>query len=461
MTCQECRDKFTDLVENSLPPEVDAELRAHLESCAECRRLLAEFWGVVEAVRDLPTEEPPAALREQVRWAVQERAAERAQASRARRVRYAVGGLAAAAAAAVIVWAGMLYYGEEQFPSREQPPISVGPEPGEREPTAEEAVAEPGAEEAVPGEAAVPGEEVVAPAEEAEVAAVTAVAEREGPAPPTPTERAAVREERGGGVAEPAEAERAEAAGPPARMGRGAAPPSGMHRVRRTPTGGWVWDTEGAEEEADRAGEPKYFAVEAGTAARRVTAAGPTQVDIRVVPPTRRVVGEVVAATVVVTPDQDVASATVTVEDAGGLEIVGAPDSVIYRGPLTGGQRTELSVRLRAKRVGSYKLAIRLKSTAPALNTRVVSPIVGFRLPLSPAERLVTFKFTNTLIREALAKIAAASQMQVTISDEVDSQRIALDFSAGVPARVALVIVADAGGYQVREENGHFIVEKP
>ncbi len=51
--------------------------------------------------------------------------------------------------------------------------------------------------------------------------------------------------------------------------------------------------------------------------------------------------------------------------------------------------------------------------------------------------------------------------MQVTISDEVDSQRIALDFSAGVPARVALVIVADAGGYQVREENGHFIVEKP
>jgi len=233
-----------------------------------------------------------------------------------------------------------------------------------------------------------------------------------------------------------------------------------MHRVRRTPTG-WVWDTEGAEEEADRAGEPKYFAVEAGTAARRVTAAGPTQVDVQVVPPTRRVVGEVVAATVVVTPDRDVARATVTVEDAGGLEIMGAPDGVIYRGPLTGGQRTELSVRLRAKKVGSYKLAIRLKSADPALNTRVVSPIVGFRLPLSPAERLVTFKFTNTLIREALAKIAAASQMQVTISDEVDSQRIALDFSAGVPARVALVIVADAGGYQVREENGHFIVEKP
>lgn len=443
MTCEECRERFTDLVENSLPPELDAELRAHLESCRDCRRLLAEFWGVVEAVRGLPTEEPAAGLRERVREAVQERATQRGAVSRLRSLRYTVAGLAAAAAAVVLVWAGMLYYGAEEEGGLELPPVRVVPERPEAGPGVEEEAAVAAAEEPPTAEEGAPAEVAVAPLAEGERPGAAGRGARVGPA-----------ETRPGEVGEPVGPEEMEA-GAPARNGI----PGVMEPVRRTDSG-WVFGRGEEAGRADTAAEPRHFAVPAERVAAGAGAAGPTPVDIQVVPPARRVVGEVVAGTVVVKPDRDVATATVSAEGSASLEIVGADGGVIYHGPLKGGQRAELSVRMRAKRPGASQLTVRLKSPDPALNTRLVQTIIGFRQPLSTAKRMIRLKFRNTPVREALTRIAAASGMKVTLSDEVDSQRTTHDFSAGVPAKEALVTVAEAGGYQVRERNGRFVVEK-
>jgi len=457
MTCEECRERFTDLVENCLPPEADAEVRAHLDSCRECRQMLVDFWAVVEAVRESPAVVPPPALRERVRLAVQEKAAELAQFGRLRRLRYSLAGVAAVAAVVVVVWAGMTYVGQEGETGIELPPRVVSPGEVEEAPVGEEALTEPAAEEtaeAVPGAEEVPpqaAEEVVGPAEITGAGAV---------APLSETRTVRGRAEKGEGAVTPL-AERAPAKAEEAAKGRPRPSADGLTPVRRAPGGGWTWGR-GGEEAEPAEGEPRSFAPPtAGARTYMVRPAGANSADIQVLPPTKRVVGEAAAATVVITPERDVRTATVAVAGSASLQVVGAEGGVIYRGALTGGQKTELSVRVRATKAGTHKLTVNVQSSDSTLRTRLVVPVHGFAEPVPPAKREIKLTFSNTPIRGALQKIAAASGMKVVISDEVDSQTVTKDFSAGVPAKAALVIVAEAGGYRVREDNGRYVVEKP
>ncbi len=462
MTCEECRERFTDLVENGLPPGADAELRAHLDSCRECRQMLVDFWAVVEGVRELPVVEPPPALRERVRLEVQHKATELAQLGRLRRLRYSLAGLGAVAAAVVLVWAGMTYLGQQHEMGVEVPPRGVSPGEVAEGPVSEALPTEAAAEKAAE---AVPGGEVVQPeaAEEAVGAAETAAGKAGAGAGAPPSEARAVRKHAQG--AERTVARMAERA--PSETEKPARPrvkPSadGLVPVARAPSGGWMWDTSGEAETKVGEGEPRSFGPPAvGARAYMARPAGPNSADIQVLPPAKRVVGEAAAGTVVITPERDVRMATVTVVGSAGLQVLGAEGGLIYRGPLTGGQKTELSVRVMAKRAGTHQLTVNVHSSDATLRTRLVIPIHGFTEPVPAAEREVNLTFNNTPVREALQKIAAASGIRLVIGDEVDSQTVTKDFSAGVPAGAALVIVAEAGGYRVRVDNGRYVVEKP
>jgi len=189
--------------------------------------------------------------------------------------------------------------------------------------------------------------------------------------------------------------------------------------------------------------------------------AGPTSADLQVLPPAERIVGEPATATVAITPARAVAAATVSVAGSSGLEVVGAERGVIYRGSLAGGERTDLSVRIIARRAGTHQLTVNVKSSDGALSTGVVARIPGFALPAPAEQRRVKLSFTGTPVREAIQKIAAASGLRVVVREEVGTETVTKDFSAGVPAQAALVVVAEACGYRVREDNGSYVVEKP
>ena len=90
MVCEEALELLSGHLDGANTEEEEQRLRAHLETCAHCRELLAAFAAVDGAVADLEADPPPQ-LRQNIMAAV---ARERAQGPRRRRL----AGLAVAAA---------------------------------------------------------------------------------------------------------------------------------------------------------------------------------------------------------------------------------------------------------------------------------------------------------------------------------------------------------------------------
>ena len=59
MTCKELEPLLVDLVDGTLAGEARIQAEAHLESCADCRSILADLRQVREAARALPRMAPP------------------------------------------------------------------------------------------------------------------------------------------------------------------------------------------------------------------------------------------------------------------------------------------------------------------------------------------------------------------------------------------------------------------
>ena len=149
MTCGQCVEKLTDLLNGDLTPDAERDVRAHIDECEQCARAFAQMRGIVVALRGLPEVEPPADLRERLRSiAVQP---EPESGSLWRRWRPAAIGLAAAAAALLMVTIGLHGYHQEagELPERLVMERAATDSPEElSEPALVEADAEPSAEDA-------------------------------------------------------------------------------------------------------------------------------------------------------------------------------------------------------------------------------------------------------------------------------------------------------------------------
>ncbi len=64
MNCQRAQDHFIDYQEGTLPPDVAAQLRAHLGSCPTCQREWSALQEITRKLDLLPAEEPSPRLRE-------------------------------------------------------------------------------------------------------------------------------------------------------------------------------------------------------------------------------------------------------------------------------------------------------------------------------------------------------------------------------------------------------------
>ena len=64
MNCQRAQDHFIDYQEGTLPPDVAAQLRAHLASCPTCQREWSALQEITRKLDLLPAEQPSPRLRE-------------------------------------------------------------------------------------------------------------------------------------------------------------------------------------------------------------------------------------------------------------------------------------------------------------------------------------------------------------------------------------------------------------
>ncbi|MGA7563750.1 MAG: zf-HC2 domain-containing protein [Desulfobaccales bacterium] len=65
--CPEVQDRFSAWLDGELAPEVAAGVARHVESCARCRRELAQFEALEQALGSLPEAVPPPGLPGKVR----------------------------------------------------------------------------------------------------------------------------------------------------------------------------------------------------------------------------------------------------------------------------------------------------------------------------------------------------------------------------------------------------------
>ena len=66
MTCEQCRDKFSELHDGAIVGEQADALRAHIATCRQCEGEYAAFTQTIAEVRSLTPTTPPADLLEKI-----------------------------------------------------------------------------------------------------------------------------------------------------------------------------------------------------------------------------------------------------------------------------------------------------------------------------------------------------------------------------------------------------------
>lgn len=125
MKCAAAQELISDYVDGSLSPDREAELRAHLESCRDCRELARDFTSIVREAKGLVSLEPSPAVWPRVAAEVREALQEAPAAAREKRGWLGAfwkpaGWMYAAAAALILVVVGGLVI-------RQKPWSTVGP----------------------------------------------------------------------------------------------------------------------------------------------------------------------------------------------------------------------------------------------------------------------------------------------------------------------------------------------
>ncbi len=473
MTCQRCRERLSDLLEGGLDPVEENEVQAHLAECDDCALSLEQIRGVVEAVRSLPEVEPPEDLRERLRVIPEDVEAETAPIWR--RTRHLFVGVAAAAALVLVTWMGLSYH--QRSSDVEMAPRQVATERMQieaedlTEPDAEIAEAPAETDEVMADEDAIqPPDPAV---DETTEALESVVASR-----PDPEIRRQERPRRAPAPGESRDtqliAEEAEVAelpeAPPSREAqRITEPASPQESTAARPSDtlceqsiAEISESEQDDGEAVRGTLPMPRAAyldEPGIVSTTAGDGTPFMVAVR--PPTERMTGAVVPATIIIETEEDVARAKISATGSEGLELIGlADDDAVFDGPLMAGQETVLSVRMMARNAGEQTVCLRVRSTDPIVDTRLDVSMGDFTEPIPPAERKVQFDFVGKTLRDAVAEIVRESGLKVTVAEDVREATVTVRMEEEIPALAALRMIAEAADCQVIEADDAFIVQE-
>ncbi len=436
MRCTNCRDNFTDYLEDSLPPPQREQMAAHLRECTDCAAELAALRRTVAALHSLPTVSPPEDLLARINRAVD------AQTTTPRfRVSWQrIGTVAAAATLLVGFWA--------VFSHQRPGTMTEGISPALR---FEHAVKEADVAEQAPSTTA---EE---PAELEEAAAPAPEVIREI-APP-----AAVRRDRNAtrGVIREVQPEEQPPSPKPVYVEERRHSESTNGAGLDVPPRGGELDLGMGEEGRDAAGmtvERHMLTLGSEPAAPPVAKA---QAGARMVitppPLEERIVGETVQVQMAIQPEADVEQAQVRVETKGSLRL--AEDKpVIYQGPLSMQDSKRLAFGIIAAETGAQELRVDLTSELPGVCASTPVTIPGFELP---PQHLTTQVFHGTPLDQAIRAVAQEAKLKVSIGERVGQEAVSADFSAGVPGQAALRILAESADCSLQAQGDTYTVYRP
>jgi hypothetical protein len=185
---------------------------------------------------------------------------------------------------------------------------------------------------------------------------------------------------------------------------------------------------------------------------------GPVQ--LRFVPPAERAVGVTVVGELTVDSEAE-CEATIGVEGRRGLRVVNAPDGIIYRGPVHRGEQLRLPLKLFATAAGTQRLRLWMRPDVPIGEADLDIVVPGFQGQMTKVgEALITLRFRQTPATQAIREMAAAAGARVVIDDEIETQLVTQDYSAGVPFAAALRILCDTADRRVEERDGVYHIVK-
>ena len=401
MDCNTCQESFSALLEDTAaaPPAA----REHLANCAACTADFASFGDTVRHLRGLPVMPAPRELPRRIAYALDEIAA-------SGRSRWALwqpltAGLSMAACLALVLWAAVLS------------PVNVG------------------------WDTANPPEVYNAQTTSVGLPIPTA-----SPAPSSaPSASYRPAGVRRFAVVRPGVAGRGEAMKPPSFGSWG-------EKIAQLSSA----SVQGAD---TGTGKPaRTFAAE-----DPVTPVAPLhpqagEVQIAFTPPVDKLVGLPVVGELTIVGQAE-AEIVLRVTAPQGLRVLRAPQGVVYEGPLRKGETLRVPVRLMARQAGSYTLRVQLQSEVPGVATELEIVVPGFTGATGKNEPgSVSLRFRATPSLRAIRELAAAAGARVVVHEDVETQSVTLDFSAGVPFAAALRILCDDCGYRIEERDGVYHV---
>ncbi len=425
MNCHRCQEQFTDYLERSLPARQQEQMAEHLRQCPDCAEELEAFRRAVTALRGLEVVAPPADLLARIKRAV---AAQAQPVTPRFRISWQHMSAVAAAAALVVGFVAVFSY------QRIGPGLGgVGWEQAE---TVQKSLGQPVADEKSPTKA---GEE-------------KAVVEAPAMAPPpqksVPTEMRRETKEASGG--EPPAGDRE-----PGLADVDAARHAAVPEIET-----WA-DEAAAPGVAGGGGAPaveKRMTLGAGPYGRSSTPSALANVEagarVVITPPSlsERIVGQPVPVQVTIQPQASVEKAVVRIQPLGKLEL--ADDQpIIYQGPLTAEESKQLSFGIIARETGTQECQMELSSELPGVAASTTVSIPGFE---PPPEHVTTQVFEETPLDEAIRVVAREADVKVMVGEGLEQKPVTYDFSEGVPAEVALRILAELGGCQLDVADGTY-----
>ena len=460
MKCDVCRDNFTAYLEGDLTEVERAESDAHLASCPDCTATLREFEATVSLLRSLPAVELPAGLAERITAAVRAEKLPEIVPRRTRSWWELASGLAAAAALLI----GVMFW--THWGLRPQPMPGPTPPPSvEREATPMPETPAPEAEASAPTRTETVSKGTT-PASAARTEAHPARERhpRVATTPPTRSEAPIV-----GHAPKPPSAP---APAPmPVRTAFG-----GGTGVAEVPEGGPAGPAGVAPGmmaksfEADAMatpGAPSALKVARGAAGMRAMSAAPVQggVQLQVLPPANCVVGEPAWLSIGVTSDIRADEAQIRVLPITAVELVDAPDGVVYRGALERAKTVRVPVEIVVSRPGTARLRVVLHAEKPELNSALsvttpsFAPAPAGQAPRDPGHIEVRLSFDEEPLRDAFMEIGRSTGVRVIPGEAVDRRPVTVDFGRGVPLPAALRILADVGDCEVVHSRDTYRIE--
>lgn len=407
MTCPTCQEHFGTLLED--PSAAPAAASQHLEACAECAQAFTEYRETVRRLRSLPLVAPPPELAGRIGQTLDEAGHGRGFTALWQPL---AAGASMAACLCLVLWAVVLN------------PLNTDPAPISSQVTYTRPTMAP---TGVPPAAGMDARPLPAPrGARSAMRARPSAMRRNTPQPRLQSQNSA-----------PAQ---------PPQFGAWSAQAPNLpdQMVTHAPAAG---DKPAGTFAADDPVEP------VAPLNRR-----PGEVQLAFAPPLEKPVGRTVVGELTVTSQAE-AMIEVRVAPARGLSVLNAPGGLLYEGPMRQGQTLKLPLRLNAWREGNQRLRVRLEGDVPGVAGDLEIVIPGFVGEVGKNEGApVTLRFQEAPSFSAIREIAAAAGARVVIDGDVDTHKVTIDFSAGVPFAAALRILCDECGYRISERNGVYHV---